>query len=209
MKRSCLAVALLVTSLISVAGCGFGDVTTAEVLLIVSERDGDSEIFVMNADGSGVLQLTDNDFRDFDPAWSPDGNQILFVQANETGFLIHLVEADGSDENLLSVEDSKPYVNDGPVWSPDGEKIAFFSDRDGDSEIFVMNVDGSGVRQLTNNDVPDLYPLWSPDGEEIAFFGEFEKRRRMYKIHRSGSDLVMLGSYDLWFDWKDDPAEAS
>ena len=183
--------------------------TKSGIFLIVSDRDGDSEIFVMNADGSKKQQLTDNDVRDLDPAWSPDGKQILFVQGNETSFRIHLMEADGSRENLISAEDSQTYSDDGPAWSPDGEEIAFFSDRDGDSEIFVVNVDGSGVRQLTDNDVADLYPTWSPDGEEIAFFGKFEEDLRMHRIDRNGSGLVMLEYFDLWFDWKNDPAIAN
>ena len=113
-------------------------------IAFVSGRDGDTEIYVMNADGSGLMQLTDNEFGDHSPAWSPDGGRITFVSDRDNDveiYDIYVMNVDGSD--LEQVTDG--CSNARPVWSPDGGRIAFVSRGD----IYVMNADGSGVEQLT------------------------------------------------------------
>ena len=121
------------------AGCGGG---SSELIAFWSDRDGDQEIFVMDADGSKVRQLTDNDDRDSRPAWSPDGERIAFRSDRDGDDEIFVMDADGSKVRQLTDNDDWDL---GPAWSPDGERIAFRSDRYGEDEIFVMNADGSGV----------------------------------------------------------------
>ncbi len=104
--------------------------------------DGDSEIFVMNADGTEVRQLTDNDSGDGGPAWSPDGTRIAFNGTRDGDSEIFVMNADGTEVRQVTGHDSDDYS---PAWSPDGKRIAFVSYRDGDSEIFVMNADGTDV----------------------------------------------------------------
>ena len=86
------------------AGCG-GEGTNLRSLdgkiAFMSYRDGDYEIFVMNADGTGVTQLTDNDVRDWDPAWSPNGKQIAFTSHRSGDLEIFVMNADGS--NVVSL----------------------------------------------------------------------------------------------------------
>ena len=144
---------------------------SAEQIVFYSSRDGDPEIYVMNADGSDVRQLTDNSKSDWGPDLSPDEEQIAFYSEDEDGDLeIYVMNADGSDVRQLT-DNSKE--DRSPDWSPDGERIAFYSeDEDGDLEIYVMNADGSDVRQLTDNSKGDWDPDWSPDGERIAFHSE-------------------------------------
>jgi len=131
-----------------------------------SERDGNAEIYVMNPDGSGQTNLTNNSANDFDPAWSPDGSKIAFTTNRDVPPEIYVMNADGSGQTRLTNNSA----HDGqPAWSPDGSKIVFMSDRDGNNEIYVMNADGTAQTRLTNNSTFDGEPAWSPDGSKIAF----------------------------------------
>jgi len=107
-----------------------------------SDRDGDREIYVMNADGSGVTRLTDHDAPDALAAWSPDGQRIAFMSARDGDFDIYVMNADGSGVTRLTDNDAVDWA---PDWSPDGQRIAFMSARDGDFDIYVMNAAGEPV----------------------------------------------------------------
>jgi len=108
-----------------------------------------SDIYVMNADGSGTRRLTHNVGYDGEPAWSPDGRRIAFQSKRRVGGNgeIYVMNADGSGKRNLT---RNPAQDGRPSWSPDGRRIAFVSNRDGRRlEAHVMNADGSGQRSLT------------------------------------------------------------
>jgi Tol biopolymer transport system component len=128
----------------------------------VFSTESESEIYVMNADGSNQTILSGNSTDDYDPSWSPDGTKILFVR----GYAIFVMSADGSNQTRLT--DNRNWQ---PRWSPDGTRIVFSSERHGfpNYEIYVMNADGSNQTRLTNNTTRDIEPAWSPDGSLIAF----------------------------------------
>jgi Tol biopolymer transport system component len=138
-----------------------------------SYRSGFSELWTMNADGTGLTQLTFNGApEDRGSSWTPDGTQIVYhttefpAGAGHSSFEIMIINTDGTGKTRLTnnlFQDSLPSV------SPDGTKIAFFSTRDGDGEIYVMNIDGSNVTRLTNSPGEDAHPMWSPDGSQITF----------------------------------------
>ena len=131
-----------------------------------SQRDGNDEIYLMNADGTCQVNLTNNPLSDWSPAWSPDGTRIAFARFYDNNAFtdVTVMNADGSGRQRLTTS-SGEY----PAWSPDGTHIAFSSARDGNYEIYVMNADGSGQTRLTNNPAYDMSPVWSPDGMRIAF----------------------------------------
>ena len=131
-----------------------------------SQRDGNDEIYVMNADGTCQVNLTNNPADDWSPAWSPDGAQIAFAHFfNGNSYSdIAVINVDGSGLKRLTTS-SGEY----PAWSPDGTRIAFSSARAGNYDIYVMNADGSAQTQLTTDPAYDMSPVWSPDGAQIAF----------------------------------------
>src|SRR6185503_7112081 len=92
-----------------------------------SNRTGNDEIFVMNADGSNQINLSNNPAHDNNPSWSPDGKKIAFVSNRDGNDEIYVMNADGSNQTRLTNNGSADRT---PSWSPDGTKIAFNSTRD-------------------------------------------------------------------------------
>lgn len=136
-------------------------------ILFASTRNGDSEIYVMNADGSAQTRLTDNPARDDDASWSPNGKHIVFASDRDGTAQIYLMKADGSKVRRLTHDTAFDYQ---PAFSPDRDKIVFVSTRGGAPALWVMSVDGGNARQLTANELGASAPDWSPDGKRIAFF---------------------------------------
>lgn len=162
-----------------------------------SNRDGDYDIFAMNADGTGQTQLTFNETQEFDPTWSPDGKRIAFTSfPNDfsSDGEIFVMSADGSGLTQLTDNASQDF---GPVWSPDGERLVFTSDRTGGSEVFVMNADGSGVVQLTHGASVNLATNWSPDGRQIAFTAYTDGGdSEIFVMNADGTGVVQLTHND-------------
>jgi Tol biopolymer transport system component len=148
-------------------------------LAFVSRRDGNSEIYVINADGSEQENLTQHPARDSHPSWSRDGRKLAFVSRRDGNSEIYVMNADGS--GLRNV--TRAPSNDlDPAWSPDGRAIAFVRQiqkcapgpRDapcnGDGTyLYVVNGDGSGLRRLTTHWASLVNPSWSADGKTIRF----------------------------------------
>jgi TolB protein len=136
-------------------------------IVFYAERNGQpADLFVMDADGSNVRQLTHTRAAEGYPSWSPDGRFIAFEADDASGnFDIYVMNADGSGTRRLT-EDPRRDV--GPAWSPDGTKIAFMSDRAGpEFDIYEMNADGSGVERLKAGQT-NWFPQFSPDGTHLA-----------------------------------------
>ena len=135
-----------------------------------SQRDGNSEIYVMNPDGTGETNLTDNPSIDTTPAWSPDGTKVAFSSFRTGDLEIFVMNADGTNPINLT---NSANTDLAPSWSPDGTKIAFHTFRDAgsglQSEIYVMDADGTDQVNLSQNAAIDVFPTWSPDGTRITF----------------------------------------
>jgi Tol biopolymer transport system component len=177
-------------------------------IAFTSERDGNPEIYVMNADGSAPTRLTNNMAGDYGPAWSANGEKIAFNSDRDGNHEIYVMNADGSAQTNLTNNTAADYY---AHWSPDGMKIAFTSERDGNPEIYVMNADGSAPTRLTNNTALDEAPDWSPDGTKIAFESVRDGNSEIYVMNADGSAQTRLTNnataFDHFADWSPDGAK--
>ena len=169
--RSCLrlhriVVAVLAsTAILLTFGCGGGG---TDELAFVSDRDGDPEIYVMNADGSGQTPLTNNGALDGEPRWSPDRKWIAFISEESGDREINRVEVGKKDATPERLTHSDG-MDETHRWSPNGGRLAFVSNRDGQPEIYLMDGNGSNFTRVTSDPSQPRLSGWSPDGQWIAF----------------------------------------
>lgn len=160
---------------------------------------GAREIWVVNADGTGLTNLTNHASDDTRPDWSPDGELIAFQSNRDGNAEIYVMHADGSDgTNALRLTRS-PGPDAAPDWSPDGLRIAFQSSRAGNSDIYVMNADGTLPVSLTASFTgADAKPSWSHDGKRIAFQREvvsfLEVHNELFTMNADGSEVTMIST---------------
>jgi len=131
-------------------------------IVFESTRDGDAEIYIMNADGSGATQLTANSISDQHPVLSPDGQWIAYnstVQGKQD-FDLFIMAADGTNAHrVTTASEHDEYAS----WSPDGQQLVYAY---GNAALYVINIDGTGNRRLTPAAFWTAGPAWQPTTNE-------------------------------------------
>jgi len=153
------------------------------------------DVFVMNADGTGQTDISDNAATDQCALWSPDGGKILFQSDRDGNLELYTMNPDGSSQTNLT---QNPGADASGAWSPDGSRIAFVSLRDGNFEIYVMNANGSGQMRLTNSPGWDVGPSWSPSGTQITFESDRDGDVRVYVMDEDGTNVRRLTNEESW-----------
>lgn len=162
-------------------------------IVFASHLYGPDDIFVINADGNALTNLTEwpEPSTETDPALSPDGKYIAYMTDIEhlNGDRdLYVMTVDGSTG--WQVGPDLPASQYSPVWSPDGKRIAFASEHTGNVEIFVINVDGTGLTQVTNDPAIDLPGSWGRAG--IYFESTRSGDLEIYRMNVDGSGVVRL-----------------
>ncbi|MCS6992530.1 MAG: serine/threonine-protein kinase [Anaerolineales bacterium] len=146
-------------------------------LAFVSSRTGYPQVYIINADGSGLRQITNEQEGACQPDWSPDGKRLVYVspcrqkQDYYQGSSLYIIDANGENRTPLPTSLGGDFE---PAWSPDGKRIAFTSLRDGYMEIYMINLETGQVTRLTRaqSTPTGLYArmaAWNPIGFQIAY----------------------------------------
>jgi len=159
-------------------------------IVFVSFAGGQSDLWVMQGDGSNPVNLTNDKTEDDFAEWSPDGRRIVWTRGGRgPESELWVMNADGSGKRQLTFDVTADF---NASWSPDGSQIAWRTRRDGQSEIYVMNADGTNAHRLTQHPSADYAPDWSPNGTRIAFTSERSGHAAVYTMNADGSDLQKL-----------------
>ena len=132
-----------------------------------SSRDGNREIYVMNADGTGQRRLTNHAASDASPAWSPDGSSIVFVSDRENSKDVYRIRPDGSGLQRLTV--GAQSTSDLPRWSPNGKYLAIQMARGANYDIGLLTLATGRLTDIAASPDYDGSFDWAPDGESLAF----------------------------------------
>ena len=153
-------------------------------LLFMSNRDGNSEIYLKRGSDTTWINLSMNEAGDNWAVWSPDGNNIAFQSRRSGNLDIWLMNNDGSNPTQLTSNNDHDYL---PAFTPDGKKITFTSWRkEKESEeraphIYIMNSDGTDQRRLVDESInTSAGASWHPNGEKFLF---------TKKVGKTGADI--------------------
>lgn len=161
-------------------------------IVFESDRDGNSEIYVMDIDGSNPRRLTNNPAIDTAPVWSRDGKQILFRSTRETErhpWPYYAMNSEGTEP--VKVDDVDDLADVFRDWSPDGSRILYKARR-ADREccdIFVMDATGANQTRLAEK---GFFHRWLPDGSKIIYFSSISGSYQIYRMDPDGSNKQQL-----------------
>jgi len=161
----------------------------------ISDRTGESEIWVMDWNGKNKKQLTKHNSLALAPSWSPDGKHLVFTSYLRGTPAIYLLTP---QEGYLKLLWDKGGVNSSASVSPDGRTVAFASSLDGNVDIYTISIEGGEARRLTSARGIDTQPSWAPNGRQIAFTSARSGSPQIYMMDADGSNIRRL-SFDGYF----------
>ena len=188
-SKSASGFLILGIALMLLSACGKAE----NLILFVSDRNGNLEIYTMDPDGNDTTRFTSHLAADSSPNWSPKRDKVAFLQEETDRTVLKIAHSDGT--NLIT----EPSTN-GTVWqyrwSPDGDHIAFTSDMDGQPDIFVLKLDGdtNEIIAVTKTKEREDLGSWSSDGEWLSYALFEGESPGVYVRNPNGVDLIRLTS---------------
>jgi len=177
-------------------------------LAFVSDRNGNKEIFLMNADGDRQRAITANQSINSFPSWSPDGDSIVFTSyrhRNRPALFVATRGRAGPEQLLTRLDpDLSQYRG---VFDPVGKRLAVVMTGGGPSEIYTVRPDSRKIRRITKNRWIDISPTWSPYGKRIAFASDRSGAPQIYVMDADGGNvrrLTQKGPYNSAPAWSPD-----
>jgi TolB protein len=165
----------------------------SQIAFVRTDAEFNSEVFIVNRDGTGLVNITSSSAVDEMPTWAPNGQRIAFVTDREGSFRdIFVVNVNGTNVRRLTPVDPFPAVTSElwPAWSPDGRWIAYSSTIDGTSDIWRITVDETPFtrERLTGTADLDEHPTWSPDLDPARARIAFHR----IDVNTGEADIVIL-----------------
>ncbi len=163
-----------------------------ETLVISSESNGNSDLFLLSKDGRLIRRLTRHTAIDVSPSWSPDGQHLVFCSGRSGTPQIFVMDLDTGKIRRVTFQGR---YNTDPEWSPKGDRIAY-SSRAGGFTVMSVNPEGGEMKKIA----PGEYPSWAPDGRYLVI----ARRGRMYVVSqdgRSSKQLTGAGGDDTSPSW--------
>ena len=165
------------------------------------KQKGNSDIYIMNPDGTEQVNLTRHPALDSQPAWSPTGEKILFSSNRDGISDLFLMNADGTNAQPVF---RKLTGRQHGSWAPDGRRIAYyrFEGQIDKAGIYTAAIDGTGEERIANG----WHPAWSPDGSEIVFISLEDLGIYIINLQTGVEDIVLPMEQAFPFDpvWSPD-----
>lgn len=187
-KRAYLKITIIAGMVVLLASCSRDPENAPDLrqaqprpgIVFTSDRTDNWDLFLIQADGTGITQLTNFPGVDADPAWSADGQKIAFRSRRDGSSDIFVMDPDGSNPiNLINDPDTSLDDEFAPQWSPDGETLSLYTDRfpprgdclSGFHQLaMLMRETGKYQFDLFETIAGEQYSsTWSPDGRYLAF----------------------------------------
>lgn len=151
----------------------------------------ESEIWTIQLDGQNQRVLTNEQGMQYNPAWSPNGNAIIYTSGKTFGtHEIWIMDKNGKNKKKLTENIGKYDIL--PVFSPNGKRIAFVSNREGNFDIWIMDKNGKNLQNLTKHGALDTKPSFSPDGKKIVFTSTRSGSLQLWTINSDGTNPMQL-----------------
>jgi hypothetical protein len=158
-------------------------------------KNGQFDIWIINADGTGLQNLTQSDGQDQYPTWSPDGQSLAFVSNRSGSPQIYQIRADG--KKLIQLTKLPKADVASLSWSPRDTEILFATDVNGNWDIWAATPNTGGIRHVLETPANDQQPAYSPRGDTIAFVSDRDGNDEVYIMGNDGNNPYNLS---------DDPA---
>jgi TolB protein len=156
------------------------------------------EIFQVDRDGAGLVQLTRHGSLTLSPTVAPDGRLAYVTYKGGAPEIWGQRQKDGAHEKFYPSSGAGGMLSS-PVWSPDGKRLAFVQgDRRGNSDIMVLDMATNRVRRLTDGNGINTEPSWNPNGNQIAFTSDREGGPQVFLMQDDGSNLRRLTGEGLY-----------
>jgi TolB protein len=170
-------------------------------ILFVSNRTGIKELYLCDADGANITQLTKDNTISVMPKWAPDGKRFIYTSFKSQYPDVYIVNLETGRRECIA---DFPGLNSSAAMSPNGREIALILSKDGNPELYIMQYPSGKLMRLTRTKATEASPSWSPDGTKIVFVSDRAGAPQLYVVSREGGEprrLTSTGSQNVDPDW--------